>query len=68
MSVRVLNLLNTKHITPISGSDELDRWVLRSATYSDPDNDPYRDVRLYNYFQVYRNLPRQVFLSMRVSF
>ncbi len=67
-SVRVLNLLNNKHITPISGSDELDRWVLRSATYADPDDDPLRDVRLYNYFQVYRNLPRQVFLSMRVSF
>ncbi|MBD3374129.1 TonB-dependent receptor [candidate division KSB1 bacterium] len=67
-SVRVLNLFNNQHLTPISEREELDRWVLRSATYADPDNDPDRDVRLYNYFQVYRNIPRQVFLSLRMSF
>jgi len=67
-SVRVLNLLNNKHLTPISGQDELDRWVLRSSTYADPDDDADRDVRLYNYFQVYKNIPRQVFISLGVTF
>lgn len=67
-SLRVLNLFDNQHLTPISRPEELDRWVLRSATYADPDNDPDRDVRLYNYFQVYRNIPRQVYLSLRMSF
>lgn len=67
-SLRILNLFNNKHLTPISGTEELDRWVLRSATYADPDNDPNRDVYLYNYFQVYKNIPRQVFLSLGFSF
>jgi outer membrane receptor protein involved in Fe transport len=67
-SVRVLNLFDNQHLTPISEREELDRWVLRSSTYADPDDDPDRDVRLYNYFQVYRNIPRQVFLSLRMSF
>jgi len=42
--------------------------VLRSATYADPDNDALRDVYLYNYFQMYKNIPRQVFLSLGFSF
>ncbi len=67
-SLRILNFFNNKHLTPISGREELDRFVLRSATYADPDNDPDRDVRLYNYFQAYRNIPRQIFMTLGVSF
>ncbi|MCI0515145.1 TonB-dependent receptor [candidate division KSB1 bacterium] len=67
-SLRILNLFNNQHLTPVDGREELDRWVLRSATYADPDDAPNRDVRIYNSFQVYRNIPRQVFLSLGVSF
>ncbi len=68
MGMRILNLFDNKHLTPISGSEELDRWVLRGATYADADNNPVRDVRLYNYFQVYKNIPRQVFFSFGMQF
>lgn len=67
-SVRVLNLFDNQHLTPISGAEELNRYVLRSATYADPDDDPRRDVYLYNYFQAFRNIPRQVFVSLGVTF
>ncbi len=68
LSLRVLNLFNNKHLTPISSAEALDRYVLRSVTYADPGNDSTRDKYLYNYFQAYRNIPRQVFLSFGVSF
>ncbi|MGQ9559876.1 MAG: TonB-dependent receptor [Candidatus Oleimicrobiaceae bacterium] len=68
LGMRVLNLFNNQHLTPISDPEELSRWVLRSVTYADPDNAPDRDVRRYNYFQVYRNVPRQIFFSMGVRF
>ncbi|MCR4438101.1 MAG: TonB-dependent receptor [bacterium] len=68
LGLRVLNLFNNQHLTPISDAEELNRWVLRSATYADADDAPDRDVRRYNYFQVYRNIPRQVFLSVGLRF
>lgn len=67
-SIRILNLFSNKHLTPITSQEELDRWVLRSATFADADDDPDRDVRIYNYFQAYRNIPRQVFFSLGVNF
>lgn len=67
-SIRVLNLFDNQQLTPISDSQELDRWVQRSVTYADPGNNPTRDVRIYNYFQTYRNIPRQFFFEIGVSF
>ncbi len=67
-SVRVLNLLNNKHLTPIYTKEELDRFVLRSVTYMDADDAPDRDYRLYNYFQTYKNIPRQIFFSVGFEF
>ena len=67
-SVRVLNLFDNKHLTPITNSEELDRWVLRSATSMDADNDADRDVYRYNYFQAYKNIPRQIFITLGVEF
>jgi outer membrane receptor protein involved in Fe transport len=73
LGVRVLNLLNNKHFTPLSDSEELERWVLRSVTYMDTDYDfqgkeKERLTRVYNYFQTYKNIPRQIFLRIGVSF
>jgi len=67
-SLRILNLLDNRHLSAITSSDELDRFVLRSVTYMDRDDDPYRDYRLYNYFQTFKNIPRQVFLSLGMEF
>lgn len=68
VGLRVYNLFNNKHFTPITDPEELDRWVLRSATLADADLNPDRDVRLYNYFQVWRNIPRQIFFTLGVLF
>ncbi|MBN1542867.1 TonB-dependent receptor [candidate division KSB1 bacterium] len=66
--LRVLNLFDNKHLTPISGEEDLNAWVLRSATYMDPDLDPMRDSHLYNYFQAFKNIPRQLFVSLGLEF
>ncbi len=70
--IRVLNLFDNKHLTPIYTTEELERWVLRSVTYADADYtstaDANRPFRLYNYFQTYRNIPRQVFFSLGFTF
>ena len=68
LGMRVLNLFDNQHLTPISNAEELDRWVLRSATLGDPDDDPTRDVRRYNYFQTFKNIPRQVFFTFGFTF
>ncbi len=67
-SVRVLNLLNNKHLTPIYTTEERDRYVLRSVTMEEMDDDPNRDYRLYNYFQTFKNIPRQLFFSLGIEF
>jgi len=68
LGVRVINLFDNQHMTPISETEELNRYVLRGATYADADNNPNRDVYLYNYFQAWRNIPRQFFLTLGFLF
>ena len=67
-SLKVRNLFDNQHLTPITDAAELNRWVLRSATYADPDNDVTRDVYIYNYFQTFKNLPREIYLTFGVDF
>ncbi len=67
-SVRIKNLFNNKQLTPISDSAELDRWMKKSITYMDPGNEPNRDYRLYNYFQAYKNVPREIYFNIGVNF
>jgi outer membrane receptor protein involved in Fe transport len=73
LGVRILNLLNNRHFTPISDSEELERWVLRSVSYMDRDYnfqgaEEQRAARVYNYFQTFKNIPRQVFIKLGISF
>ncbi len=68
LSLRIRNLFNNKILTPISNSAELDRWVERSTTYMDADGDPNRDYHIYNYFQAYKNIPREFYFVMGFSF
>ncbi len=57
--IRIQNLFNNKHLTPLYTTEDIDQWVLRSVTYADTK---------YNYFQVYRNVPREIFFSLGFSF
>jgi hypothetical protein len=71
--VRILNLFNNKHFTPISDGEELERWILRSVSYLHHDynqnrEEIYRPATVYNYFQTYKNIPRQIFISLGVTF
>lgn len=73
LGVRVLNLFDNKHLTPISNTQELERWVLRGVTYMHRDydfrkNEISRDEQIYNYFQAYKNIPRQIFISVGYTF
>ena len=73
LAVRVLNLFDNRQLTPFSGSTEVERYVLRGVTASDQDYDYLgntleRDETVYNYFQTYKNIPRQVFITLGVTF
>lgn len=73
LGMRILNLFDNQHLTPISGSEELQRWVLRGVTYNSRDYDIngeriQRDVEIYNYFQTFRNIPRQIFFTAEITF
>ena len=67
-SLRFKNLFNNRQLTPIDSAAELDRWVKRSASYMDADNDPYRDYRIYNYYQTYKNIPREIYFTLGFDF
>ncbi|MDD3807668.1 MAG: hypothetical protein PHE86_06520, partial [Candidatus Marinimicrobia bacterium] len=61
-SCRIENLFNNKWLTPFdpySEADDLLRWVNTSKI---PEDDPYE------YFRVYRNIPRQIFFTFGVAF
>ncbi len=70
--IRIQNLFDNKHLTPLYTTADIDRWVLRGVTYADPDYisqaDQNRPEQKYNYFQVYRNIPREIFFSLGFSF
>jgi len=73
LGIRVLNALNNKHLTTFSDSEELERWVLRGVSYADRDYDYAgqeidRPATIYNYFQTYRNIPREIFFSLGITF
>lgn len=73
LGVRILNLFDNKHFTPISDPEELERWVLRGVSYMDRDYNRekaeiYRPGTVYNYFQTYKNIPRQIFFSAGITF
>ena len=73
LGIRILNLFDNKHFTPISDPEELERWVLRGVSYMDRDynrekQEIYRPGTVYNYFQTYKNIPRQIFFSAGITF
>jgi len=67
-TLKVKNLFNNRQLTPISSSAELTRWVKRGATYMDEDLDPTRRYHVFNYWQAYKNIPRELYFSLGVDF
>ena len=73
LGLRILNVFDNKHFTPISNGEELERWVLRGVSYMHRDynlqrEEIYRPGTVYNYFQTYKNIPRQIFVSFGLTF
>ncbi len=72
LGVRITNLFNHRWLTPMigggDGSGDLELWALRNVTIDQPDpmSSTYRRSYLFNYFQAYRNVPREVFFSVGV--
>ncbi|HDR03778.1 MAG TPA: TonB-dependent receptor [Candidatus Marinimicrobia bacterium] len=68
IQVKIRNLYDNKQLTPIADAYERDRWVKRSATFMDPDIAPNRDYHLFNYFQAYKNIPREMYFTIGIDF
>ena len=67
-SVKVRNLFNNRQLTPFTNSEELTRWVKQSLTYMDAADNPQRNYYVFNYFQTYKNIPREVYLTFGFDF
>lgn len=74
LGLRITNLFNHRWLTPMAGgadtSGDLYLWAMRNITMDQPDplSSSYRRSYLFNYFQAYRNVPREVFFSVGMRF
>jgi hypothetical protein len=73
LGVRITNLLNHRWLTPMAARDDLELWTLRNITLEDPvvrrnGAVEHRDTHYFNYFQAYRNVPREVYFSLGLRF
>lgn len=66
--VRVMNLFDNKHLTPMSTSEDMANWNERGVTLMDPGDDPTRLGYLVAPYRAYRNIPRQVFFTVGFGF
>lgn len=70
LGLRITNLFNHRWLTPMGGgadvAGDLALWALRNVTVDEPDpmSSKYRRSYLFNYFQAYRNVPREVYFSV----
>ena len=66
LSCKIQNLFNNRWLTPFHPQAEMDdlrKWVESGLTWNDPEHPHYK----YNYHRAYRNIPRQIFISMDVK-
>jgi hypothetical protein len=73
LGVRVTNIFNHRWLTPMAARDDLELWARRNITLEDPvvrrsGAVEFRDNHYFNYFQAYRNVPREVYFSVGVRF
>jgi len=71
VAIRVMNLFDNKWLTPMESNAESDikqDWIQRGVTIDNPADDPGRKFyQLYSY-RAYRNVPRQVYLTLGFGF
>lgn len=67
IGLRVMNLFENKWLTPVSGND-LINWVDYGTTIDQPGNDPLRISYISSFYKAYRNVPRQVYLTLGFGF
>jgi len=67
VGLRVMNVLNNQWLTPVSDTD-LINWVEYGITMQDPGFDPIRKSYISAPFKTYRNVPRQAFITLGMSF
>jgi outer membrane receptor protein involved in Fe transport len=68
VSIKIRNLFNNKQLTPIDNYLELSEWVTKGVTYMDGEPDPTRNYHIFNYWQAYRNVPREIYLTFGFDF
>jgi len=68
VSIKIRNLFNNKQLTPIDNYLELSEWVTKGVTYMDAEPDPTRNYHIFNYWQAYRNVPREIYLTFGFDF
>lgn len=67
-TLKIRNLFNNKQLTPIDDYQELTQWVTKSITYMDSYPDPTRNYHVFNYWQAYRNVPREIYITFGFDF
>ena len=68
LGIRVMNVFDNHWLTPMDyKTTPLSDWVERGINMMDPGTDPTRQVYRFNYYQAYRNIPRQVFFTVGVG-
>ena len=68
MNLKIRNLFNNKQLTPIDNYLERSEWVTKSITYMDSEPNPTRDYHIFNYWQTYKNVPREIYLTFGFDF
>lgn len=68
IGIRVMNLFNNKWITPMDTEDDIQNWLEKGITMADPGLDPNRLSYIVAPYRAFRNIPRQIFITMGIGF
>jgi len=68
LGLRIMNLFDNKHLTPMSTSDDIRNWVEYGFTVKDPGNNPTRLSYVVADYRAFRNIPRQIFFTIGYGF
>jgi hypothetical protein len=68
IGVRVMNVFNNKHLTPMDVTQDITDWVERGISLEDPGLDPTRLSYRVAPYRAFRNIPRQIFITAGFGF
>ncbi len=68
LGLRVMNLFNNKLLTPMDIRNDVADWIERGITMEDPGLDPNRISYRVAPYRAFRNIPRQIFLTIGLGF